>query len=112
VFGATMNQPSNSELVVRPLVCFGLVLLAGALGFGHAKLTNNGFFLIGFLIAYVPCSLVACVVGGVFAAKAYRVLPANHKGRRILTTVISLAVLGVAACLLLALSISSSLSRP
>ncbi len=107
-----MNQHSNTELVVRPLVCFGLVLLVGVLGFARAKLTNNGFFLIGFLIAYVPCSLVACIVGAVFAVKAYRVLPADHNGRHILTAVISLAVLGVAACLLLALNISSSLSRP
>ena len=84
-----MNQPSNDELVVRPLVCFALVVVVGVFGFGYAKLTNNGFFLIGFLIPYVLCSLIGCVLGAVFAAKAYRKLPANHKGRHILTAVIA-----------------------
>ena len=107
-----MNQPSDSELIVRPLVCFGLVVVVGVFGFGYAKLTNNGFFLIGFLIPYIPCSLIGCVLGAVFAAKAYRNLPADHKGRHILTAVISLAVIGVLLCVAFAVYIETTLSRP
>ena len=107
-----MNKPSDTALVVRPLVCFGLVLIVGVFGFGYAKLTNNGFFLIGFLIPYVPGSLIGCVVGAVFAVKAYRNLPASDKGRHILTTVISLTVIGVLLCLAFVAHIESTLSRP
>jgi len=107
-----MNQPSDAELVVRPLVCFGLVLVVGVFGFGYAKLTNNGFFLLGFLVPYVPGSLIGCVVGAVFAAKAYRKLPPNHRGRHLLTAVISLAVIGVLLCLAFVAHIEATLSRP
>ncbi len=107
-----MNQPSDNDLVLRPLACFGLVLIVGAIGFGNAIMTNNGFALIGFLVPYILFSLVACVVGTVFAVKAYRGLPPNHKGRNVLTVVLSLAVLGVVLCLLLVANFSSTFSRP
>ncbi len=107
-----MNQPSDAELIVRPVVCFGSVVVVGVLGFGYAKLTNNGFALIGFLIPYVPGSLIACVLGGVFAVKAYRNLPANHRGRHILTAMICLAVILVLLCLALVANIQTTLSRP
>ena len=89
---------------MRPLVCFGLVLIVGAIGFSSAK---NGFSLIGFLIRFIPCSLIACALGTVFAVKAYRGLPSNHKGKHLLTAVILLVVLGIALCLLLAVEINS-----
>jgi hypothetical protein len=94
------------------MVCFGLVPVVGAIGFTYAKLTGNGFFLIGFLIPYVPGSLIACVLGAVFAAKAYRNLPANHKGRRILTAVIFLTAIAVLLCLAFLAYVQNILSRP
>jgi hypothetical protein len=42
-----MGNQSDNELVLGPLVWFGLDLVVGALGFGHAAITHNGFALSG-----------------------------------------------------------------
>ncbi len=104
-----MSAPSDTALVLRPLVCFGLVLVAGL---GGLVGTKNGFAFIGFLLAYVPSALIVSVVGAVFAVKAYRLLPAAHKGRHILTAVMSLAVLAVLGMLLLMAHLEHTLARP
>ena len=106
-----MNSPSNTQLLMRPLICFGLIVVSGVIGYGHAVLTKNGFFLIGFLIPYIPFSLAACAMGTVFAVKAYRGLPPKHQGRMVLTTAIALAVLVLATFLLLLRNVYS-ISRP
>lgn len=93
-----MNSPINRRVVLRPLICFGLVLLSGALGFGYAKLTNNGFWGLGFLLVLLPCSLITCIVGTVFTIKAFAVLPADHWGRFALSAMITLVLLGFALC--------------
>ena len=38
------------RVLLRPLICFGSVLLLGVFGFAYAKLTNNGIWFIGFLL--------------------------------------------------------------
>jgi uncharacterized membrane protein (UPF0136 family) len=93
-----MAPQPDLRVLFRPLVCFGSVLLLGVLGFAYAKLTNNGIGLIGFLIFYVPFSLLALVLGAVFAVKAYAVLPAKHWGKCFLTAAIALVVVLLLIC--------------
>jgi divalent metal cation (Fe/Co/Zn/Cd) transporter len=73
-----MNSTSDKNAALWPLICFGSVVVLGVFGFGYAKLTNNGFALIGFLVFYVPFSLFASALGAVFAVKAFTNKPSNH----------------------------------
>ena len=107
-FGNTlMNPRPDLRMLFRPLTCFGLALLLGAFGFAYAKLANNGIWLIGFLLFYVPFSLVALVLGGVFTVRAYAALPAGHWGKYLLIATIALVVLLLLICLALITELNS-----
>jgi len=79
-----MSAQHDKKLILPPLICFGLVLVVGALGFGSAAIKHNGFALIGFMQFYVPFSLVACIVGVTLYTKAYKSLPSGHWGKVLL----------------------------
>lgn len=82
-------------------------MLLGFFGSTYAALTNNGIAFIGFLLFYIPFSLLALVLGAVFAAKAYAVLPAKHWGKYLLTAAITLVVLLLLICFALIAELNS-----
>ena len=72
----------------------------GVFGFAYAKLTDNGIWLIGFLLFYVPFAVIASILGAVFSVKPYAVLPANHWAKYVLTGVIAFVVVLLVICFL------------
>jgi len=95
-----MTHSPETRVVLRPLICFGAALALGVFGFAYAKLTDNGIWLIGFLLFYVPFAVIASILGAVFSVKAYAVLPANHWAKYVLTGVIAFVVVLLVICFL------------
>jgi hypothetical protein len=102
-----MTRPDDTSAVVLPLICFGSAVGLGLLAFGYAKLTNNGIFLIGFLLFFVPFSVVALILGAIFSIKAYGALPARHWGRYALAAAIALVVVLLIICTMIIVEVGS-----
>jgi hypothetical protein len=94
-----MNAPSHTKLALRPLICFGSVVLAGLAG---SVFTKGGFSFLGFLLVYLPAALIVSVMGMIFAIRANATLPRRHWGRTALTALLVLVGLVLAyGCFLL-----------
>jgi hypothetical protein len=77
-------------------MCIVLVLGVGAWGISYAFLKNNGIFLIGFLLIYVPLALIPSGLGIIYSIRAYKMFPRGHWGRKYL---VSIAIIVALSCL-------------
>jgi hypothetical protein len=96
----------KAHIDISPLVLPSLFLLpvfiTGISGFGYAYVNHNGIFLLGFLLVFVPISLLALLVGVIFSARACQKVPKGHWGRKYLGALcISIGILCLLGVLVL-----------
>jgi hypothetical protein len=99
-----MSNPTDDRLATRPVVCFGLVIVTGVLGF---VLAGNGFARLGFLLLYIPAALIVSAFGVAYSIKAYAGLPRGHWGRTSLTVLIALMLVGLVLAFVILIAFNS-----